>query len=464
MMSVSTLDPMVRASRQDPVWFCREVLGVRLWSKQEEILRALRDHRRVAVPSGHNVGKTFLAACAALSFLACYPGSKVITTSTNFQGVKLRLWREIRKLHSRAILPIGGEMLDVQLKLDSSGWEAVGLSVDAPDSFQGFHDENILVVFDEAQGIPRPIWEATETMMGSANAHWLAIANPIYTSGEFWEACRNPRDWHKIQISCVDHPNVTAAAAGCPAPFPAAVSAEWVDRCRKRWGEASGLFRSRVLGEFPEEGEDTVIPLSLLERVADAKPPAGDGRHMGVDVARFGTDENVAVLLVDGLVQDMRSWSGQDLMATAGRVRHLMAEWRVDGENVHVDVIGVGGGVVDRLREDGVLVDGVNFGAAPAGEWTSTIGPDLPLKNRRAELYWACRCLLQQGRLAIPRQHADIWAELGWPSYTFDSGGRLVIEPKDDIKARTGSSPDHADALVLALSRTGQAMIPRLLW
>lgn len=458
------LDRRIHRARTDPEWFCREVLGVTLWSKQAQILRAINRHPRVCVRSGHTTGKTHVAAAAALWFLLAYYPSKVITTAPTWAAVQDKTWATIRRLYAAAPVPLGGEMLTTRLRLDPQGWEAIGLSCDTPDAFQGFHEENILVIFDEAQGVPRPIWEATESMMGSANAHWLAIANPIYTQGEFWEACRNPADWHSIAISCLDHPNIAAAQAGEPVPFPAAVKLEWVERCRKRWGEGSGLYKSRVLGEFPDEGEDTVVPLALLERCAEITPAPGDGRHMGVDVARFGTDQSVALLLVDGKVQQVEEWGGMDLMATAGKIQHLRRQWDVQDENIHVDVIGVGGGVVDRLREEGVLVDPVNFAEAPAGDWSTTIGPDLPLKNRRAELYWAARCLLQQQRLSVPREFADVWAQLGWPSYKFDSGGRLQIEAKDDIKERTGQSPDHADALILALSRTGQAMIPRLLW
>jgi len=439
-----------------PGAFARDALGIELWERQLEVLRSLRDHRRTAVKSGHNVGKTFVAAAAILWFLFTRPNGRVIATAPTRPGVQDRLWREVTKLHRGARIPLGGEMLDSVLRIDNEGWSAHPLTASSADAFQGVHAEHVLIVFDEAQGIEQEFWVAAESMMGSRGARWLQICNPIYTTGPAHSCFHGQRaKWNCLTISCLEHPNVQAELDSRPLPFPAAVTRWWIEDRAEEWGRESARFRARVLGEFPAEGDDALVPLSYLEAVADlVEIPGVKERHMGVDVARFGSDSNVALLLENRKVERVERWSGLNLMESAGRVRHLAEQWGVAPQNVHVDVVGVGGGVVDRLREANFGVEGVGFGDGATGEWTSAIG-DTRCKNRRAELYWALRLLLRKKALIVPRQFSAIWSELTEMRFSYDATDRVVVEPKDAIKARLGRSPDQADALALALSRGG---------
>jgi phage terminase large subunit len=456
------VDPvaMIDRYRREPLAYCREILGVDPWCKQAEILESVRDHSKTAVQSGNGVGKTFVAACALLWFLQRHQPSKVISTATTGNQVKYRLWREVRRLHRNARVSLGGEMFQTELRMDNEGWEAVGVSTNNPDNFQGGHEESILILFDEAQGIDGEIWEGAEAMMTSQNARWLAIANPTYTTGDFYEVCRRRDEWHVISISCLDHPNVMAEMRGQKPPIPAAVTLRWIEERRRKWGERSPLWESRVLGQFPTVGENSIIPLALLEKNAERKIEGIVEKHMGVDIARYGSDMSVAVLLENRTLTEMEEWSGASTMESVGRIRYLAKKWGVNPEHIHIDAIGLGAGVVDRLTEEGWYVDGVSVGETAAGDWEDLIGDDIRFRDRRAELYWVCRALLEQKQLCIPRRWADVWTELLTPTYDFHSKGHVMVEAKDKIRARTGGSPDHADALVLALSRASSAAIP----
>lgn len=441
---------------RDPALFAERVMGVRLWGAQRQIVEAVRDHKRVAVASGHSIGKTHVLGQVLIPwFLFTHRPSRVLSTSTTAFQVRDRLWAEVHRGYDNARVDLGPRPLLTSWQL-APGWEAVGISTNSPDNFQGGHEEHVLILFDEAQGIDRPIWLAAESMLTSDTTKILATGNPLYTTGDF-HGCfhRHRARWHCVNLSCEEHPNVVAEDAGEEIPYPAAVTRGWIEEMRDAYGEDSPIFVSRVLGQFPAEGENTLIPQRLLEMNAERRLQNHSDLHLGVDIARFGSDSNVAILLRGREVAELTSWRGIDTMATVGRIQYLIRKHDVDPRNVHVDVIGVGAGVVDRLRELDVHVDGVGFGDGPAGDWRRVCGPKAQFKNRRAELYWVLRQLLRQKGLVIPRRFGALWEQLTQIRYFVDPRDRIAIEKKDDLKERLGRSPDEADALTLALARAG---------
>ena len=192
-----------------PVRFAGEILGVDLWSKQQEVLEALKDHRRVAVKSGNGLGKGFSAAVAILWFLYCHDEAVVLSTASTFRQVRHVLWREVHRRYNQANYSLGGRMLDTRLEL-SEGRFALGLSADSGDEFQGFHSPNMLIVVDEAEGVSEPIYEAIEAVMTSENCRLLMIGNPTTMSGTFRRAIYEHRDLYRtVTISALDSPNLT---------------------------------------------------------------------------------------------------------------------------------------------------------------------------------------------------------------------------------------------------------------
>lgn len=256
-----TAQALQKRIREDPVFFCRHVLGIRPWRRQREVLRALRDHERVAVRSGHGTGKSFIAAAATLWFLYAYYPAKVITTAPTWNQVRQILWSEIRRLHAASRVPLGGRVLEERIRLGDDAF-AVGISTDEAERFQGFHAESVLVILDEAPGVREEIWEAAQTLLTGRTGRLLAIGNPTRPVGSFYEAFGAGSAWAQVRISCLDCPNVRFGRE----IYPRLVTRQWVEGRRRDWGEGTGLWRSRVLGEFPEDAQSLLIPRNWIEQ------------------------------------------------------------------------------------------------------------------------------------------------------------------------------------------------------
>ncbi len=446
---------IVKAGQPDPspVEFAREVLDVQLWKKQEELLSALPEHHRVAVKSGNGLGKGYSAAVAVLWFLYTHDPAIVLSTAPTFRQVRYILWRQIHSLYRRAPETLGGRLLDTRWELGDDRY-ALGLSADGPDQFQGFHSPNMLIVVDEAEGVSDNIYEAIEAVMTSADPRLLLIGNPTTTSGMFRRAFYEERQiYHCITISALESPNFE----GNGVVYPGLVTPRWVEERGEVWGEDNALYRARVLGEFPDQAEDALISLSQVEAAVErwrkqqqtlatgaGTPPLPRGEPEGevvlaVDVARFGSDHSVILRRQGQRVDEIRTFNGLDTMQLAGWVAAAIREFQP--RRTCIDEVGVGAGVVDRLREQGYGVRGINVGHAARQK--EVFG------NLRAEGYWRLRELFATGEIAIPPDQR-LMGELVSLRYHSDSLGRLRLEKKEDMRKRGMPSPDRADALMLA--------------
>tara|TARA_R110000824_G_scaffold19941_1_gene76163 strand:- start:400 stop:1326 length:927 start_codon:yes stop_codon:yes gene_type:complete len=298
------------------------------------------------------------------------------------------------------------------------------------------------VIVDEASGVADHIFDAMRGYLTAAgNSYVLLIGNGNRPDGAFYDTHQRG-NWTRFQIAARDVPEKI-------------ISREWITEQGEFYGEDSPQYFVRVLGKFPPKGGDyQLIPDWLLEETCEAKPEDARGKHLGLDVARSGSDYTVAVVTVDGRVESVSSWQSDDLMETAKRTMAKADEWGVEDKNIHVDLDGLGAGVVDRMREADRVVDAVDFGSKALGDWNWLIGNDIKILNRRAELHWVCRMALMNGHLCIPREwRKTLWRQLTWTNYEYNERGFLKMEKKDNVRARHGSSPDFADAMMIALSR-----------
>ena len=443
------LDAPFPKYRNDPVGFSRDILGWEPWGIQAEIGEALVHGQRVSVVSCNGAGKTSWAARLLLWFIQTRRDAVVVTTAPTWHQVSL-LWREARTAYASADFALKGELMQTRLDIAPS-WYAMGLSTDREERFQGFHasgsepgmDGGLFVIVDEASGVADHIFDAMRGYLTSPNCYVLLIGNGNRAEGAFYETHQRG-NWNRFQIAAMDVPSNI-------------ISRDWIEEQGEHYGEDSPQYFVRVLGKFPPKGGDyQLIPEWLLEETCERTPEDQDGRHMGLDVARSGEDMTVAVITVNGMVEHIKSWQSDDLMDTAKRAMALATEWQVPGENLHVDLDGLGAGVVDRMREAGWSCDPVDFGGKAQGDWNWLIGNDVKILNRRAELHWVGRMSLLNGHASIPRRHRKhMWRQLGWTNYEYNEKGYLKMESKDKIRARYGGSPDQADAWFLALSRAG---------
>lgn len=433
--------------RRDPVAFCRKVLRFDPWSKQCEILESVRDHDRTAVRSAHGVGKTAIAARAGLWFLAAHPHSRVVTTAPTWSQVKQLLWREVAVAHARADDFLDGVLTDTRLELGPD-WFAIGLSTDQPERFAGHHAENLLLVVDEASGVSEDIYEAAEGFLTTEGAKILLIGNPTSSSGTFHNAFHRDRaEWHTIAISAYDAPAFTGEKVSDTASRRLTQRA-YAEKAKKRWGEESPLYQVRVLGEFPTSADNTVAALSAIEGAQRRTLEPGSPVVVSCDPARFGSDETVIAVRRGPRVRIARTITRKDLMTTAGEILRIARAENHAGHEapvIVVDDIGIGGGLVDRLREVGEFtVRAFNGSASPR---SATEYP-----NARSQAWFDVAEQLDALDLDEDEQLA---ADLVAPTYKIDSQGRRVVEPKSETKKRLGRSPDRADAVLMAFAQTG---------
>ena len=430
----------------DPLKWVRDVLGEFLWSKQQEILRSLQEHRYTAVQSCHDSGKSYIASRAGGQWVDTRPDPFLVTTAPTWKQVNSILWREMRKAHRKGGLP-GRINLDAEWYMN--GDELVGFGRKPADydqsAFQGIHALNVMVMIDEAGGVPKSIFDAVDSLATNIRARVLAIGNPDDPSSHFAEICKPGSGWNVIKISAYDTPAFT----GEEVPdylLDLLISPEWVEERKSRWGVASPIYISKVLGEFPEISDDTLLSPRLLreaqERDLREEVKGELGRH-GVDVARSGEDKTAVYRAQGGRVRKVKVMHKADTMETAEFVFYTLA--KRPGELANIDIVGVGGGVYDRAKQMGARVREFN---------SSTRAMD-PVRfgNRRAECYWHVRDLADEGLLDLPAhgEDDDLIAQLGSIKWKL-MGGKIFIESKEEMKERGMPSPDLADAVVMALA------------
>ena len=438
--NANPLEEFVLRYRDDPVLFVTEVLGAKPYDYQAEFLTALANgERKMSVRSGHGTGKSTTASWAMLWYvLLRFPNKVVVTAPTSgqlFDALFAELKRWINELPDqlKVLLTVKSDRVELSAAPAEAFISARTSRAETPEALAGVHSENVLLVVDEASGVPEKVFEAAAGSMSGHAATTILLSNPTRSSGTFFESqTRLAATWWTRRWSCVESP---------------LVSDEFVDEMRARYGEDSNAFRIRVLGEFPMADDDTIIPFHLadsaikrdIEITPDTKPV------WGLDVARFGADKTALCKRDGNVVTEITSWQGLDLMQTVGRV---MAEYEglspsMRPSEILVDSIGVGGGVVDRLRELGAPVRGINVGEAPAMGNT--------YMNLRAELWFKVKGWLEDRSCKLPDDD-QLLAELTSIRYAFTPGGKMKAESKDDMRKRGLKSPDLADALCLTMA------------
>jgi hypothetical protein len=319
-------------------------------------------------------------------------------------------------------------------KADPEGCFAVARTArpERPEALAGFHSDNLAFIVEEASGIDDIVFETAGGALSSENS-WLFLAgNPTRTSGYFYRSHHENRDqFRTYHVSCFDSSRV---------------SPRYAEDVAREYGIDSNVYRVRVLGEFPQAEDDALIALSLVSAAVDREvTPSEHAVVWGLDVARFG-DDTTALCKRRGnvLLEPIREWKKLDLMQTAGIIAHEYAEARERPAAINIDVIGLGAGVVDRLREMGLPARGVNVGESPA------VDP-ARFMRQRDELWFKCREWFESRAVTIPRDDALI-AELVSPKYKLESTGKMKVESKDDMKRRGVKSPNKADALCLTFA------------
>jgi hypothetical protein len=433
------------------------MLKSNLWRKQRDIMRAVATKPLVAVKACHASGKTYQAARLALWWLLRYPAGKVINTAPSWRQVKL-MWEEIRLAlkDSRIAFPVTNA---TELRISDDNY-IQGISTNEAVKFQGIHGRKILIIADEAPGIRSDIWDAIEGVRAGGDVHVLMLGNPVIPSGYFFNAFGRGRTiWTTFTISAFDTPNLAGITleqllettdeqmARPPAPY--LVTPRWVKERALAWGQKHPMFQARVLGEFPSQSAHSVYSLELIERAKrDPTPEEADKVkalpiQVGIDVAGPGEDETVLVARAGGAILELHAWGDPD---PRGRVAQVLNQLRRTGrlQHVIVDAVGIGYNFALHLADLGfrVILFNAGYRAIDADRFA----------NAKAEAYWGLREHMEAGSVC-GLNDLETEAQLSAILYRLTSSGRTEVESKEDAKKRGQSSPDRAEALVMAFAR-----------
>ena len=431
----------------DPAAWITERLGDFIWSKQREIAASVAQHRRTAVHSAHETGKSFLAARLVAWWLDVHPPGEafVVTTAPTGAQVRAVLWREIRRAHAAGRLRghtnqtewwIGGEMVAFGRK--PADYDPAG--------FQGIHARAVLVVIDEAGGVPDTIYHAVSSLAANEHSRILAIGNPDDPQSHFAAVCKPDSGWHVIRVDGLESPNFTDE------PIPdhlrdLLIGPTYVqETLHDGGGEDSPLYVSKVRGLFPENAADGVVLLSWIRACQRLEAEPGEPVELGMDVGAGGDETNIRERrgVKAGRVWKKRTPDWAEAVALA-----LDAIRETGATRMKVDSIGIGWGTAGRLRElraEGrhrCEVIGVNVGEA------SSMPERFP--KLRDQLWWEVgRELSRSGGWDLADVDETTIAQLIAPTYSRDSAGRIKVEPKEQTRKRLHRSPDDADSLLLA--------------
>jgi phage terminase large subunit len=438
-----TADPYRRYG-DDPEAYAREIERIHLYSKQMEVVRAVQEHDRVACKAANAVGKTVVGAFVARWWLSAGPGSIVIATAATEGQLRRVLMREIRSGVKRAgDFFAGAVVTESEIRL-ADDWYLAAFSTDTPEALQGHHGERVLVLVDEASGLDEAIYEAAEGLLAGGDTKLLLLGNPLRTSGSFYDAFTSRRDeFHRLSISAFDTPAWTGEKVP-RALRRKLVSRKWAERLEKR-GPESNEYRVRVLAEFPDRADDSVVALADLQQAQEQTVETGLPLVIGVDVARFGGDKTVVAVREGHRIRVAKVTSGRDLMWTTGSVLDLarsLHERTGRKPRIVVDDVGLGGGVTDRLREIGEFQVVAFNGGGKASSRDAV--------NRRSELWLRAGEVMPL--LDLDGGDEELAADLLAPTFSFASDGARLVEPKANTRKRLRRSPDRADAVLLTLA------------
>lgn len=459
--------------REDPVAFCREILGVEPWTKQVEILEAVRDHQRVAVASGHKCGKSTSAAMLALWYYCSFPNARAIMSSTTARQVDQILWRELKMVRTRGAKCVDckradpedreprpcphsaiiegdiGELARTGLKSPDFR-EVFGFTAREAEAVAGISGANLLYLIDEASGVPATIFEAIEGNR-AAGARIVMMSNPTKTSGEFFEAFHAKRAfYHCIQVSSEESPNVVAGRA----VIPGLAGRDWIEEKKQEWGEESPMYKIRVKGEFALSEDGKIFSTHAIKEAEQRwhETPEIGRLYVGLDPAgpSGSGDETVYAVRRGMKLIELVALRGLNDEAHLVHLFAILGRHRLERETPIV--------VLDREGTIGSALYGrmLDFVERNKGIFELVAVRASDRAHRQPMVYDRQRDALAANLEAWLRDGGSIpedtrlAGELHALEWETQANGRQKVTRKDKIRKELGRSPDRYDALALA--------------
>lgn len=451
---------VVGAYYNDPVAFAEDFLNFYPDDWQAKVMYDVCDYPFTAVKSGQGVGKTGVESAVILWYLCTRANAKIVATAPTKQQLQDVLWAEVSKwlVNTKLERLITWTKTKIYMNGHGERWFAVAKTSNRPENMQGYHEENMIFIVDEASGIDDEVMEAVLGTLSGKNNKLLMMGNPTKVSGIFYDAFH--KDRRDYRTHTVDSRNSPRA------------SKENIRRLINRYGEESDVVAVRVKGEFPSGDPTSFITLTEVENAVARELEGYEKRRfdaykfytngvvqniidiptdaeirIGVDIARHGDDETVLAPRVGLFSLPLQTFGKQDLMATTGQVM-LMAKELHEIYNrdvaITLDDTGVGGGVTDRLKEikaedglDWLIVDPVNFAEKGDDNYLGVI----------SMMYGQFKDYIKE--IKLPDDN-DMIGQLSIRRFDVVSKGRIQIESKKEMKRRGHPSPDRAEAVVMS--------------
>lgn len=435
---------LLERCRADPGVFLAKVLGADPHPAHLGIAGALAANSRVSVVGCNGSGKDWTSGRLILWWLSTRYPAKVVVLAPTHRQVHDIVWRECRTAYHNAAVPLGGRMLprDSRLEYDDEHF-AVGFAVDDAFNIQGFHSPHLLAVLSEAHGIPQDQHDAVRRLNPSAI---MMTGNALGSAGgEFYESHHERSDlWKTLTIGAHDI---------IDDPRPGMLTREQVAERAEEWGEDSPLYISAVLAQWPDNSDETLVSVADARAAVERDLDPGSEVVLGVDVARYGSDASVIYMRRGPCARLVHRQVGASTMTLVTEVVRAIEELKP--QRVVVDVVGVGAGVYDRLKElplpASCQVVAFQAGASPRDKTRYV--------NAIAECWWGMSQAFRRGTIDIEDDKRLI-AQVTSRRYTERSDRTVALESKDDIRKRGGRSPDEADALAMTYVAPGRRWAP----
>jgi phage terminase large subunit len=448
----ASLEALLDVYWDEPVAFCEDILQVQPDPWQCEVLNDLAHNRFVSVRSGQGVGKTGLESWAVLWYLCTRPFPKVVCTAPTMNQLFDVLWAEISKWLSNSLVDklLEWTKTKIYMRGQRERWFATAKTATKPENMQGYHEDFMLFIVDEASGVEDKILEAILGTLSGPENKLLMCGNPNKTSGIFYDSHNRDRKRYKVhKVSSMDSSRT---------------SKENIEMLLEKYGPDSDVARVRIFGDFPRGESDAFIALEIAEQAKETRLEIRkeiDVLHLGVDVARFGDDETIIAPRIDNKAFPLHRYRKQGTTETTGLViqkaKELMKEFKqIQRVKIKVDDSGIGGGVTDQLNEI-IWQEGLPFEVY--GVINNGKADDDHYDNLGTEMWGTIRTLLEENMKAflnggepvieLPDDEKLI-TQLSTRRFKITSRGRIILERKEDMKKRGLDSPDRADAVALA--------------
>lgn len=443
----SELEGVFEGWYRDPDKFDRDIWPSDLpeaWQTKASGLIATRD--RVAIRSGHGVGKTAWLARRILWWLTTRFPAKVGCTAPSSSQMFDALWSELAKWLQKMPPALRDKLEWKTERIEFKGAPNVSFAVaktarrETPEALAGLHSENMLFIIDEAAGVDDIIFETARGAMSTVGAKTIMTGNPTRLSGYFYDAFHKNRDhWGTLKVSAYDSTRCNVAELS-----------QWIEE----YGEDSNFFRVRALGEFPTAEDDVIIPLHMVESAVGRDVGQVTSEEIwGLDVSRAGVDMcALAKRRGNVMPEPIKVWRSDDAMVSVGKVKREYDDAAVKPVQICVDSIGLGAPVADRLAELGLPVHCVNVSESHSSN-------DRYLRLRD-EMWERARDWFYGRDVRIPNDEAFI-GEISLVKWAPTSNGKMKVVTKAEMKKDINKSPDRSEAFCFTFMAGGIVKKPQ---